>query len=1493
MDAITFPTVDALVSAVLEEDESATRTAILRANRALLTGPVLLGIAEQGSELASAGETERALKAFAFGAEAAEAADHPSARLMLLMRIAALREQVGPPEAALDALEHAYLAARALVEAGGLKALGVILNISGRAAELARTQGDLKRGRALLSEARRLARSVNSSNVELWILRNLILLTVGGQEADDWTSAQGYALEAGRLLSAPAAARPGEPPAPDPAAYAEILRLLSTRAYESEDFEMSASLARVWRLTAPGNADATRELALSAMRTGQFAEAEGLWRELLIGAPGDASLHANLAGSMSAQRRYAEATEALDRAIELAPDDVKFRRFRVQMKRASGDLAGAVADLGGIIARCEAALAPAPGPTAGADEPPAAARSRLEYERNMPLRDVLDLALFERAVLYEDMGDLTHALEDLGRLAREADAATAAHALRDRSRIFSARGEPDQALTALREAVQRAPQDSQSVMALGRSLAEAREDAEAVQVLSRLVQHDDLAAQVVTTLTPVVDRAPSNVQARLVRGFAAETAGHPGIADGDFSVVLEQDSSNAHMFYRRGRVRLMSGNGPEDEAWNNSLTPERVLQAAHDFARAVTLDPADEDARHSLRWLVDRICTAWRFHPVFRSAADEGVRAILEVFPTLGEALQRFFPAVDLASRGEYQEALEQWRLLQNRLLEIPMPVSACRIDMYIADSLLRLYDLQGALEHLDRAAQLIFLVGQPMSRALEQQAAETRRRTIRESGQPAVVLETELANVYPFFTEDMPRRVDMLRIDALGRLGDFEQMLQLLDKDPELEQNPDSELVNMQLNLAARLRDAGLQERALALVDRLEPVVPDASYRAKFLNLRGSIHMNLRHLDAAEADFRAALTREMRSAPEFAPLISLNLARVLVEQERFADARDVLDAAKGTLDEATPFEEMGYRWLLAETAIGLDEIDPAKAEVERALGLAEQLRGAFHDPTNRIAWQGRLTALYDLAVYIAMKAGDLALTFDLVERTRARAYLDVMRTGVGATPDSAKELVDSLDALRTRRDTLWQLDKTMRLHGSTFVDMELVGALASQASDLTVVQRLSSGRQVISPSRLAEALTETNEAIARIEERIDAARTAASVAAVGAPLDTAALAALLAGGGATDPSAGGGQSEAIVLVEFFQFRGVVCCLVMRSGETVPSLHLVEATSDDIAALATRAPWGDADADTDDTWQALLSTIAAGAIERSNPGDLLWIVPYGPLHQVPLHAALVGDVPLLVRNPVCYSSSASALPASLERSRGTYASAIVFGDARDDLPFARAESLSVAARFGTEAVVGTAATEKAFMDALAAAGDRVDVLHLATHGTFDADDALDSGIELAGGGGETTRLTARDIARGELPAELVTLSACESGRTRVFAGDEPVGLTRAFLSAGASAVLATLWLTNDLSTRLIVERFYDALQQAPAGDVRRWRKADALRDASLAVRAMTLGDLLNHGDAGVAAFAREMAVDRALRDSDRPFAAPRLWAPFALVGAWT
>ena len=72
--------------------------------------------------------------------------------------------------------------------------------------------------------------------------------------------------------------------------------------------------------------------------------------------------------------------------------------------------------------------------------------------------------------------------------------------------------------------------------------------------------------------------------------------------------------------------------------------------------------------------------------------------------------------------------------------------------------------------------------------------------------------------------------------------------------------------------------------------------------------------------------------------------------------------------------------------------------------------------------------------------------------------------------------------------------------------------------------------------------------------------------------------------------------------------------------------------------------------------------------------------------------------------------------------------------------------------------------------------------------------------------------------------------ELVTLSACETGRANVAASDELIGLGRGFLYAGAGALLVSMWQVPDVSTLYFMERFYRALNKGES-------KASALRHA--------------------------------------------------------
>jgi CHAT domain-containing protein len=124
--------------------------------------------------------------------------------------------------------------------------------------------------------------------------------------------------------------------------------------------------------------------------------------------------------------------------------------------------------------------------------------------------------------------------------------------------------------------------------------------------------------------------------------------------------------------------------------------------------------------------------------------------------------------------------------------------------------------------------------------------------------------------------------------------------------------------------------------------------------------------------------------------------------------------------------------------------------------------------------------------------------------------------------------------------------------------------------------------------------------------------------------------------------------------------------------------------------------------------------------------------------------------------------------------------------------------------------------------------------DNFRVIHFATHALISQRKPERSALILAlpGGDGEDGFLQAREIYRLKLASDLLVLSACETARGRILAGEGTQGLAHAFFYAGAQSVVASLWKVNDEETATFMGAFYQHLAQ-------RKSKAEALRAAKL------------------------------------------------------
>ncbi len=121
-------------------------------------------------------------------------------------------------------------------------------------------------------------------------------------------------------------------------------------------------------------------------------------------------------------------------------------------------------------------------------------------------------------------------------------------------------------------------------------------------------------------------------------------------------------------------------------------------------------------------------------------------------------------------------------------------------------------------------------------------------------------------------------------------------------------------------------------------------------------------------------------------------------------------------------------------------------------------------------------------------------------------------------------------------------------------------------------------------------------------------------------------------------------------------------------------------------------------------------------------------------------------------------------------------------------------------------------------------------------IHFVAHGTASRLDPLDSAVVLSPSpdNPDNFKLYARDIMRDPLHARLVTISACYGSGLRAYAGEGLVGLSWAFLRAGAHNVIGALWEVNDASTPLLMDKLYAGLEAGNSPDA-------ALRAAKLSL----------------------------------------------------
>jgi CHAT domain-containing protein/uncharacterized protein HemY len=570
-------------------------------------------------------------------------------------------------------------------------------------------------------------------------------------------------------------------------------------------------------------------------------------------------------------------------------------------------------------------------------------------------------------------------------------------------------------------------------------------------------------------------------------------------------------------------------------------------------------------------------------------------------------------------------------------------------------------------------------------------------------------------------------------------------------------------------------------------------------TYANALLDL-GWSHLALQELDPARASFQKALgAGERIRAAHVMAQAQQGLGQVAVAQSDFPTALDHLQEGL-RLSQQPTFVDATQR-ILGQVYRRMGKLPEAEAVLRKSVAGLEDIRSQLQSEEHREAFVEDKMGAYAHLIQVLFDERKMVEAFEMSERARARAFLDLLGNRVSLS--------------RGRNAALIAEEKALQERIAQLKAREALGDGEEEEPEETTRP---------GPRPLQRELDLAREAYRAFLSRVRAqSREQASLMTV-EPLTAPEVQALL------DPGA--------VLLEYFVGGGrTLVWVVSRDSLRAFRLRIGE---DELAKrvgefrelIASRGR-------TDELQQAardLYQTLVAPAFPDRPPRELI-IVPHRALHYLPFHALMPAPGRYLMQDSlVYYLSSASLMQFTRGKQHSGAPAALAvgnpdLGDPTMNLRYAEREVREVERLFPQATVlVGKAATKDQTRRRLNGQSQ----IHLATHADLDEQDPLGSALLLRPEGTDTGRLEVQEIFGLDLDANLVILSACETSLGKLTRGDEVVGLTRAFIYAGTPSVISTLWRVDDRASYELMQAFYENLRAGQA-------KGEALRQAQVAI----------------------------------------------------
>jgi CHAT domain-containing protein/Tfp pilus assembly protein PilF len=554
---------------------------------------------------------------------------------------------------------------------------------------------------------------------------------------------------------------------------------------------------------------------------------------------------------------------------------------------------------------------------------------------------------------------------------------------------------------------------------------------------------------------------------------------------------------------------------------------------------------------------------------------------------------------------------------------------------------------------------------------------------------------------------------------------------------------------------------------------------------------------LRMGQLETSEVHLKKAveLSREIGNRTNLVKAM-LELGNLALERKQWEPAVSLFRETF-ELSDRLNVKEVSWRALRGEgfALIQSGKNEQAVESYKKAVSVVDSLRAAIKVEEFQNGFLTDKQDVYKELVLLLLNMGKVKESFQFAERAKSRSFIDLLgNQKISLKDDVSKNLYE---ALNQQKQSIRKIEES-----------------------LTVARTSDEGE---GSKQLAEELVKARN---RYQDLLIDAKEQSPEISSFITVDAISLEALQ-----------GLLEDSVALVEYMVTENELVAWVITQGEIeVARIPLKEKRLNSLVAdyrerIQKLAPV--------EEQAKLLHSLLIKPVELFIEGKrILGIVPHGHLHYISFSSLKDEQNYLVEKYPLFYSPSASVMQFTFKgltkRNQGIKVLALGnpdLGDFNYDLPLAEMEANAIKWDFPkVDVFTRENATESWLQDHIS----EYQIIHIASHGEFDPVNPLFSSLKLARTATEDGNFEVNEVFGLEINADIVTLSACQTGLGDIVGGDELVGLNRAFIYAGTKSILSSLWRVSDISTAVLIKHFYRNYGKE--------NKAVSLRKAQLLVK---------------------------------------------------